>query len=349
MPIDKADPLKVLLVHSGDESFVRLDRELLARSFEVDELFMRRKFPIGMFRLWRGIRLADVVYCWFASWNSFWAVLLARIAGRRSILVIGGYDIANLPQAEYGHQRGGVQKKLSRWAMRLADALTAFSHFSRQEAVRNADIPDDKIQVIYLGVPDPFGSLPQKPREPLVLTVGKVDSSNLKRKGLQAFVQAAAHLPDVKFLLVGPWADASIEQLRAIATPNVTFTGWVTASELLEYYRKAAVYVQASLHEGFGMSVAEAMLAGCIPVVSRLGSLPEVVGDCGIYLDASEPLGIANAVRAALDRPPQLRDQARQRILSHFTMEQRQLVLEKFCSADFPYEGNLSGEIKYEG
>ena len=90
--------MKVLLVHSGDESFVRLDRELLARSFDVEDLFMRHKFPFGMFRLWKGIRHADVVYCWFASWNSFWAVLLARIMRRRSILVIGGYDIDNPPR-----------------------------------------------------------------------------------------------------------------------------------------------------------------------------------------------------------------------------------------------------------
>lgn len=339
MPVDKADTVKVLLVHSGDESFVRLDRELLSRSFQVDDFFARRKFPFGMLRLWKGVKNADVIYCWFASWNSFWALLFARFAGKRSILVIGGYDIANLPEAEYGHQRGGIQKWFSRGSMYLADRLITFSNFSRQEAGQNAGIPVDLIEVIYLGVPDPFGSLPEGPKEPLALTVGKVDFSNLKRKGLQAFVQAAAFLPDVQFILAGRWADASIERLRAIATPNVTFTGLVTDAELLEYYRKAAVYVQASLHEGFGMSVAEAMLAGCIPVVTHVGSLPEVVGNCGLFCNMPEPASIAETIHTAVHSQAKLQKQVRDRILSQFSMSQRERSLNNCVSSTLDHKG----------
>ena len=58
---------------------------------------------------------------------------------------------------------------------------------------------------------------------------------------------------------------------------------------LNDYYRRASVYVQASAHEGFGLSVAEGMLAGCIPVTTRAGALPEVVGDVGIQVDGTGP------------------------------------------------------------
>lgn len=346
MECHKGHPVKILLVHSGNESFVRLDRELLSRSFQVDDFYARWKFPSGMLRLWNGIRNVDVVYCWFASWNSFWAILLARLAGKRSILVIGGYDIANVPEANYGHQRGGAQKLFSRWSMHLADKLITFSNFSRREAEQNAGIPEDSIEMVYLGVPDPFGSLPKKRKERIALTVGRVDFSNLRRKGLQAFVQAAAFLPDVQFVLVGPWADASIEQLRAIATPNVTFTGWVTDAELLEYYRKAAVYVQASLHEGFGMSVAEAMLAGCIPMVTRVGSLPEVVGDCGLFCDTPEPASIARTIYAAITGHFDLRAQARDRILSHFPLARRGQSLKESISLTLNHKGMFEGDIE---
>ena len=61
--------------------------------------------------------------------------------------------------------------------------------------------------------------------------------------------------------------------------------------------RRASVYVQASWHEGFGMAVAEAMLAGCVPVVRDAGAMPEVVGDAGVLIAGSEPEQIAEGVR----------------------------------------------------
>jgi glycosyltransferase involved in cell wall biosynthesis len=328
------DRLKVLFIHSGNESFVQLDRELLGRSFDVDDLFMRRKFPFDMVKLWKGVWHADVLYCWFASWNSFWAMLFARLVGKKSVLVIGGYDIADLPEANYGHQRGGIRKWFSRGAMRLADRLITNSRYSQQEAWRNAGIPVERIQVVYHGLPDPFGSMPQLPKERMALTVGKVDFSNLKRKGLMAFVQAAAYLPDVQFILAGSWADASIEHLRRIAAPNVTFTGWVPESELLDYYRKAAVYVQASLHEGFGMSVAEAMLAGCVPVVTRAGALPEVVGDCGVFCETESPQSVARSIKSIFSLPVTFDSAARAQIVSEFPLDDRKTRLEKIIRFD---------------
>jgi glycosyltransferase involved in cell wall biosynthesis len=213
--------------------------------------------------------------------------------------------------------------------MNMATKLLPFSNYSRQEAVRNAGISERQMSVVYLGVPDPFCALPANTKERIALTVGNIEWPNLQRKGMEPFVRAAAHLPDVKFVVVGAWADDSIEHLRSIASPNVTFTGRVSDAELLDWYRRASVYVQASLHEGFGLSVAEAMLAGCIPVVTRRGSLPEVVGEQGLYCDPPDPSEIASTVRIALNSPASLREAARQRVLSHFPMQQRKRALEQ--------------------
>jgi len=175
--------------------------------------------------------------------------------------------------------------------------------------------------------------LPQGPRARMVLTVGNVDQSNLQRKGHEPFVRTAALLPDVSFVLVGNWKDDAIEHLRSIATPNVTFTGWLSDETLLDYYRKAAVYVQASLHEGFGLSVAEAMLAGCVPVVNRAGSLPEVTGESGIFVDAPEPAVLAQAIEKALAYPDAARGLIRQRILERSPMQKRGRLLEELINS----------------
>jgi glycosyltransferase involved in cell wall biosynthesis len=85
------------------------------------------------------------------------------------------------------------------------------------------------------------------------------------------------------------------------------------------------VYVQASRHEGFGLSVAEAMLAGCFPVVSSAGALPEVVGDTGVVLGAAAPAPdvVADAVRRGITVNGDVREHARQRVLERFTLDAR--------------------------
>jgi glycosyltransferase involved in cell wall biosynthesis len=130
-------------------------------------------------------------------------------------------------------------------------------------------------------------------------------------------------IPECEFVMIGAWRDDSIRHLRGFASPNVRFTGWLNEDQLREYYSRAAVYVQASRHEGFGLAVAEAMLHKCVPVVTRAGSLPEVVGETGVYLDSPEPSAIADGIRRALSLKESLGPMARERIKARFPMGRR--------------------------
>ena len=111
--------------------------------------------------------------------------------------------------------------------------------------------------------------------------------------------------------------------LRAEAPANVEFTGWLSDEDLLDVYRRAAVYVQASRHEGFGLAVAEAMLAGCVPVVMNVTAMPEVVGDAGVLIESQEPDAVAAGITRALELGPDAARRARERILTSFPMESR--------------------------
>lgn len=284
-------------------------------------------------RVLRKVWSHDIVFGWFASWHTFFPVLAARILGRPSVLVVGGYDLSNMPEIGYGHQRGGIKKYVSRCTMRLASRLVTNSWFSRREAAQSAGIEESRVSVVYHGIPDTILSRPRLPRSRMALTVGNVDWANLRRKGLEAFVRAARELPDVEFVLVGSWKDDAIRHLERISPPNVVFTGRVSDDVLRELFLRASVYVQASLHEGFGLSVAEAMLAGSVPVVTREGALPEVVGDHGIYIDSTEPQVIASAVRQALSWCEERREAIRQRILESFPLERRGAELEALIAA----------------
>ena len=145
------------------------------------------------------------------------------------------------------------------------------------------------------------------------------------KKGLNLFVQCAKYLPDVPFVLVGPWKDGTVDRLKAIASSNVNFTGGLYGEDLVRIYSRAKVYVQISAHESFGCSVAEAMLCECVPVVTRRAALPSVVGDCGYYVDELTPKAIATQIEKALGSD--WRHQARKRIIRKFPLKRRQKEL----------------------
>ena len=176
--------------------------------------------------------------------------------------------------------------------------------------------------MIHHGVPDPFGEAPgAKERE--ALTVGAIDQHNARAEGPAPVRRGRELLPDVRFTFAGKWLDDSVDELRARAGENVEFTGWLSDDDLLAAYRRAAVYVQASRHEGFGLAVAEAMLAGCVPVVMNVTAMPEVVGDAGVLIESQEPEAVADGVRRALELGPDAARRARERILTAFPMERR--------------------------
>ncbi|MCL4552683.1 MAG: glycosyltransferase family 4 protein, partial [Candidatus Marsarchaeota archaeon] len=128
---------------------------------------------------------------------------------------------------------------------------------------------------------------------------------------------------NIQFYMIGEWQGKAVEKLQAEATPNVHFLGKLEDRELLDWYQRAKVYVQASLHEAFGCSMAEAMLCECIPVVSRRAALPEVVGDCGYYPSQLEPQELASRICDALQAPPEMGKKARARISGYFPLERR--------------------------
>jgi glycosyltransferase involved in cell wall biosynthesis len=321
-------PRDILLAYGRSASFIELDRDLLARLGRVQEwsptppatgipAFLRSLLSLP------GLVLrCDVVFAWFASWQTLGPLLLARILRRPSVLVIGGFDVANRPDIGYGAQRRGPRRVIARLAIACARRLITNSYASAREIQANLGVGPPRLRVVHHGVPDPYSDLPDPTRERRVVTVGVVDAVNVLRKGYREFVAAAAQVPDARFALVGRWDDDSARALAQTAPVNLTLTGELSEEDLRRCLGKASVYVQPSRHEGFGMAMAEAMLAGAIPVITRAPALEEVAGDCAIYVDA-DPSSLAAGIRTALESPATQRARVRQRILDQFPLAKR--------------------------
>jgi glycosyltransferase involved in cell wall biosynthesis len=83
----------------------------------------------------------------------------------------------------------------------------------------------------------------------------------------------------------------------------VHFTGYLDDSELVELLNGAAALVFPSLWEGFGLPAVEAMSCGVPVLASNRSSLPEVVGDAGLYFDPENVGEIAACVQRFLSHP----------------------------------------------
>ncbi len=315
---------RILYVHSRKASFIEIDRALIAERFEIEDLYQPGRFANPL-KVLAAVHRCDAIVGWWASWHTFWPFTLGWLMRKPSLLIVGGFDVANMPEIGYGFQQGGARKWLSRWVIHRATRLFTNSFYSQREIEQNVGLPPERVPVVYHGVPDPFAdSPPTGRRERVALCVGIVTRDNLWIKGQKAFVEAAAKLPEVRFVLAGKVDDdPEINTLRAAAAANVEFAGWVEQDALENLFLTAGAYVQPSYHEGFGVAVAEAMLGGCVPVVTHAGALPEVVGDAGVTIESREPEAVARGVERALELGEEGGRQARARILENFSLDVR--------------------------
>lgn len=308
-------------------SFVEKDLEILRGSHDVRVCHFRGVRDV--WELWRGVCWSDLSFSWFGKFHAFLAVLFAKALGKKSVIVAGGDDVARYRVA--GQPYGLFAHPFKKWFAHLifgcADRIAAVSQFNLQETLRNTHANPEKARLVYHGFDDKiFLRKVSVSKEPLVVTVGVVNYENYYLKGLKLFVEAAHLLPDVEFMLVGPPEDGVVELLRAEAPPNLTLNGGCYGPDLIEILGRASVYVQASAYESFGCALAEAMLCECVPVVSRVAALPEVVGECGYYVEKLESREFARVIEAAMqDRLTGLK--ARERIARLFPLERRREVL----------------------
>ncbi len=148
--------------------------------------------------------------------------------------------------------------------------------------------------------------------EPLVLSVGGVEPRKNSITMLQALRQVLERVPRARWAIVGGssiWEHEAyrrqfrgeLEQLSPSVRARVIELGQVPEDELTALYGLSRVLCCASLQEGFGLCVLEALAAGSAVVASRTEPFTEYLSDsCAGLVEPTSPEQIASAVLALL-------------------------------------------------
>lgn len=127
---------------------------------------------------------------------------------------------------------------------------------------------------------------------------------------LKAMPKVIAERPETHLAIVGdttgkgfwdnvPELKAFVQDTPALAE-RVHFTGYISDPELVELLNSATALVFPSLWEGFGLPAVEAMSCGVPVLASRRGSLPEVVGEAGLFFDPESQAEMAESLLTLL-------------------------------------------------
>ncbi len=217
--------------------------------------------------------------------------------------------------------KGRVKYSIQKQVSKRADAIITDSESSKKDIIKLLSIKDNKVFSIPLAAGEHFKkftvSHAQKENvlkkynipEKFALYVGDATPN----KNLPSLIDAV-RIADVPLVIVGgaiakedidrkhPWnKDIVYAQQAAFKNKKIKIVGFVSDDDLVFLYNIATVFVFPSLYEGFGLPILEAAACGCPVITARGGSIPEVIGDAGIYINPQNPYEIAKAISSVFE------------------------------------------------
>ena len=199
-------------------------------------------------------------------------------------------------------------------AFKYSDRIIAISEHAKRDVVENFNIPEEKVEVVYLGLDlDKFRLVSDKKEiedfrtayklpDKYLLYIG-TDYPHKNLKNLYIAFSIIMNLPEMKDYFLVTAGNSSYRKgqgyLSAYLEPikhRIVSLGHFADDKIHLLYNAAAISVFPSLYEGFGLTVLEAFACGVPLICSDATSLPEVAGDAAYMVDAKDPEQIAKAI-----------------------------------------------------
>jgi glycosyltransferase involved in cell wall biosynthesis len=323
----------ILFIYVSFQSFVRTDYEILSSEFDVRKYQFKpvkgilntgielvKQFIFLLINIWK----YDSIYIWFADYHSLLPVILARISGKKSYVVIGGYEVCRMKQIGYGALCSKFRGFFCIKTMKMSTLNFTVSKYVDRKVKYIA--PGSRRELIPNCVDFIQSTNKKAVREDIILTVGLIETQrSFFLKGIDTFIEIARLLPDYQFIIIG-LDKVKLNFLVSSIPENITIIGKLPHEELPEYYMKARFYCQLSRSESFGVSIAESMFYGCFPIVTHEGGMPELVGDAG-YIVPRKLIFISEMIKKSMKKEHEIQAEAKARFVENYSRARRKDLL----------------------
>lgn len=240
--------------------------------------------------------------------------------GAATVLTIHDLTTRRFPDLHVA-ENAALHAAKERFARDRADRIIAVSEATRRDIVSELGIPRERISVVYEAADARFRPHTPDETRPILerynlahgeylLSVGTLEPRKNYIRLIEAYAALRAQyvagerrLPPLIIAGGYGWKYEAI-----LAAPEqagvaglVRFVGRVPDDDLPALIAGARLFVYPSLYEGFGLPPLEALASGTPVITANTSSLPEVVGDAGLYCDPYHVNDIARQIAALLE------------------------------------------------
>lgn len=240
--------------------------------------------------------------------------------GFPGVLTINDLQHLHYPQF-FSPEDWAHRERLYRESAKRAQHIICISEFTRQDVHRQYGIALDKMSTVWIipsrNVWQPLGDAAKgallagmqlMSTTPFFFFPAHGWPHKNHARLVEAFASIAAELPpDVKLVMTGrplpPDHPAALLMREQNLSKRVVHLGYRSPLEVRALFQACQALVFPSLFEGFGMPVAEAVIAGKPVLCSNVTALPELVGEAALMFDPNSVEDIAQSLLAVATQP----------------------------------------------
>jgi glycosyltransferase involved in cell wall biosynthesis len=276
--------------------------------------------------LWQRLRLPLPVQAFTGQIDLFHSpdFVLPPVGRVATILTVHDLSFLRVPECYVPAFREYLERAMRR-AVARSDRILADSKSTQYDLNELLDVDPRQVEVVYPGVESRFRPVGEADMlaaararynlpERFILGLGTLQPRKNFEGLVRAFAEllhAGGHRPEIAdlYLVIAGgqgWMSEGIYDAvtRAGVEERVRFAGFVRDEDLPALYSLAAAFAFPSRYEGFGLPVLESMACGTPVVCADNSSLPEVVGEAALMVDAGDVDSLAGSLAQLLgDRP----------------------------------------------